>query len=296
MIAHQVKNLAPGWAKEASRPVIRGYGRATQAQRPMPDFLIIGTKRGGTTTLFKYLRRHPHVMSMWPEVENAKKTFFFDQNWHRGIPWYRAHFPTQRSRDALSARVGGPVVVGESAPNYMFHPAVIDRVRATLPQVKIIVLLRNPVDRIWSHYNERVANGTEPLPFRDALDAEESRLAGLDEMLRTTPGAYSETHDFSSYKARGRYLEHLEPWIDHYYPDRLHVVRSEDMYSDPAATLTGVHRFLGIPEIAPPEAHRFNYIPTSSLDPDLRRELADYYAPHVAALEARLGRTFDWDL
>lgn len=290
-----MKHGAPDWAKEASRPVFHAYGRATYWQRPLPDYLLIGTKRGGSQSMFKYLNRHPNVLPLWPGVENVKKTYFFDRYWDKGTDWYRAHFPTRGQRERVQRRTGSPAISGEGAVNYMFNPLVPDRVQQTLPDVKLLVLLRNPVDRIWSHYHERVHNGTEPLSFRDALAAEDERLAGEVERMTEDSGYYSERFDFCSYKARGRYLEHLEPWLDKFYPHQLHIVRSEDMYADAESTMLGVQRFLGLPEL-PLTAHRYNYIPADTLDPDLRAELSDYYRPHVEALEKRLDRSFDWNL
>jgi hypothetical protein len=173
---------------------------------------------------------------------------------------------------------------------------VADRVRNTLPDVKLIVLLRNPVDRIWSHHHERVYNGTEHLPFREALDAEEERLAGEHERIVSEPGYYSEQHDFCSYLARGRYLEHLAPWLDLFPAEQLHVVRSEDLYRDPNATLAAAFEFLGVPQTPPLVPHRFNEIRASRMPAEERERMAEYYAPHVAALEERLGRDFEWDL
>jgi hypothetical protein len=245
--------------------------------------------------LFKYLNRHPNVLPMWPGVENAKKTYFFDRYYYRGTNWYRAHFPTSRQREKVRRLTGAPAVTGEAAVNYMFNPVVPERVKQTLPNVRLIVVLRNPVDRIWSHYHERVNAGTETLSFQDALDAEEERLAGEVEHMLEDPRYYSERFDFCSYKARGRYLEHLERWLDLFPPEQLHIVRSEDMYADPETAVARVQRFLGLPD-QPVSAHRYNYLPSDTLSPELRKQLSDYYRPHVAALEDRLGRSFDWDL
>ena len=275
--------------------MFRGYGRVTCRRRPLPDYLLIGTKRGGSTSMFKYLNRHPNVLPMWPGVENAKKTYFFDRNWDNGTDWYRAHFPTSRQRDHVEQETGAPAITGEAAVNYMFNPVVLPRVQETIPNVKLIVLLRNPVDRIWSHYHERVNAGTEHLPFHDALEGEDERLAGEVEQMTTDSKYYSERFDFCSYKARGRYLEHLGPWLDAFYPHQLHIVRSEDMYENPVDTVLGVQRFLGLPEV-PITEHRYNYLPADTLNPALRSELNDYYRPYVAALEERLGRSFDWNL
>jgi hypothetical protein len=291
-----LKNVTPHWAKEMSRPGFRAVGRVTVSQRAFPDFLIIGTKRGGTTSLFKYLQRHPSILPMWPGVENAKKTHFFDQFYDRGPLWYRSHFPTDLQRRRVAEATGAWPLTGEAAPYYMFHPLVLKRVVETIPQVKVLVLLRNPVDRIWSHYHERVDAGTEQLAFREALDAEAERMEGEAERIIREPGYYSARHDFSSYLSRGRYLEHLEPWLDRLYPNQLHVVRSEDLYRQPQVVLPEVHRFLGLPEVPPETPHRFNYVPASKIDASTRTWLADYYAPHVEAIEKRLDRRFHWDL
>jgi hypothetical protein len=195
----------------------------------------------------------------------------------------------------VEQETGSAAITGEGAVNYMFNPVVLPRVHMTIPNVRVVVLLRNPVDRVWSHYQERVNAGTEQLSFRDALDAEDERLAGEVERMTADSRYYSEPFDFYSYQARGRYLEHLGPWLDAFYPHQLHVIRSEDMYADPATTILDVQRFLGLPEV-PITAHRYNYLPADTLDPSLRAELNDYYRPHVLALESRLGRSFAWEL
>lgn len=293
--AQLLKSVAPRWAKEAARPFMHAYGRATWRQRPLPDYLIIGTKRGGSTSMFKYLTKHPNVLPPWPGVENHKKTNFFDQNYDRGEAWYRSHFPTARMRAQVAQRTGHPAITGEGAINYMFFPHVIDRVRAMIPEVRLVVVLRNPVDRAWSHYHERVKAGTEPLSFREALRAEDGRLAGEVDRMVSDPHYFSEPYDLFSYRTRGCYLEQLEPWLAAFEADQLLIVRSEDLYSDPVPAVLDVQRFLGLPEV-PLVAHRYNYIPTRTLEPDLRQELAEYYRPHVAALEARLDRSFGWEL
>ena len=295
-VAAKTKRLTPDWAKEAVRPTFRLVGRATSRLRPMPDYLIIGSKRGGTTSMYKYLLRHPNIIPMWPGVENAKKTHFFDQNFHRGTDWYRAHFPTELQRSRVARRTGAPALTGEAAPYYSFHPLVAGRVHDTIPGVRLIMLVRNPVDRIWSHHHERVYNGTEPLSFREALDAEEGRLAGEEARILREPGYYSERHDFCSYLARGRYLEHLEPWLDMFPAEQIHIVRSEDLYREPHHALAAAFAFLGVPETPSLVPHRFNEIRSSQMPEAERERLAEYYAPHVDKLQQRLGRDFEWDL
>ena len=290
-----LKSATPAQAKEVVRPVLRGVGLATSASRAHPDFLIIGAKRGGTTSLIKYLQLHPAILPMWPTVENNKKTHYFDRNYHRSDAWYRAHFPSNRQREHVERRLGVRPLTGEAAPYYMFHPLVLEHVLETKPDMKVLVLLRDPVDRVWSHYNERRQAGTETLGFEDALEAESGRLAGEEDRIRRDPRYYSVRHDFGSYLARGRYLEHLGPWLDAFEPSgRIHVIRSEDMYAEPQETLGSVHEFLGLPVVPPPAPHRYNYAPAGRPDSSTEAWLADYYRPHVEALEHRLERQFHW--
>ena len=162
-----------------SKAVGRTVGRLTARWRTVPDYLIIGTKRGGTTSLQQYLTAHPDVL----EPKAAKASHYFDANFSKGWSWYRAHFPLQRWMDRERA-AGRPVVVGEASPYYCFHPLALDRIAARVPDVKLIIVLRDPVERAWSHYSYEVARGNEDLSFADALDAEPARTAGAADRIR----------------------------------------------------------------------------------------------------------------
>ena len=162
-----------------SKAVGRTVGRVTARWRTVPDYLVIGTKRGGTTSLQQYLTAHPDVL----EPKAAKASHYFDANFSKGWSWYRAHFPLQRWMDRERA-AGRPVVVGEASPYYCFHPLALDRIAARVPDVKLIIVLRDPVERAWSHYSYEVARGNEDLSFADALDAEPGRTAGAADRIR----------------------------------------------------------------------------------------------------------------
>jgi hypothetical protein len=233
---------------------------------------------------------------MWPSAENAKKTWFFDDHYSRGELWYRSHFPTRQQRDEVALRHGAPVLTGEAAPYYMFHPCVPARVAATIPDVRLIVVLRNPIDRAWSHWKERRASGAEPLDFAEALAQEDTRIAGEEGRLLAEPNYISTAYDQFSYRSRGRYLEQLERWWGVFPREQVFIMRSEDMYANPNSALAELHEFLGLPFVPVTAPHRFNYLPGAPLSPEIRSELAAYYRPHVAALEAALSRKMRWDL
>jgi hypothetical protein len=291
--ARGLKRVTPRGAKEVARSGFRRFGAATSAWRPLPDYLIIGTKRGGTTSLWKNLLLHPEVATMYPRAENLKSPHYFDIHWDRGERWYRSHFPLSRPGRAKSDTRRA---VGEASPYYLFHPFACERVASAIPDVRLLVLLRNPTDRAYSHYRERRREGTEPLSFEEALEAEAGRLAGEEDKIRRDPTYYSFAHDHCSYLARGRYLEHLEPWLDTFPSSSMLILRSEDMYEDPQSVLAQAHEFLGLTPLPRQEGlEHMNLLRSDPLEPRVRSWLDDYYRPHVEALEKRLGRSFHWD-
>jgi len=290
-----VKRRLPPPVKAAGRAGLRRFGVATAGLRVQPDFLIIGTKRGGTTSLWNWLLQHPGVLPMFPGVQQIKSPHYFDINFWRGPAWYRSHFPTRSRVAAFERSHGYRPVVGESSPYYMFHPAVARRVHDQVPTVKLIVLLRDPVKRAYSNYWERRGSGFEDLPtFGEALAAEETRVRGEEDRLLADERYYSLHHDCHTYRARGRYLEHLRPWLDLFPREQLHVIRSEDLYADPSSVVMGVHRFLGIPEQAPRQLPHHNKLRTPPIEPSLAEELGAYYEPHNRALAEVLGEEFRW--
>lgn len=289
----RIKRAVPAAVTSQVRRHLVDYAVRTSDRRPLPDFLIIGTKRGGTTSLWNYLIRHPLVPRLFP-AWNTKATHYFEEHWGRGEAWYRSHFPTERQRAMLERRHGGPTRAGEAAPLYMFHPLTAERVHALLPDVRLIVLLRDPVQRAYSHWKERRGQGREPLDFRTALAREAERTRGERERLRADPTYFSQPYDWYSYRARGRYLEHLTPWLDRFDPARFLFLPSEDLYRDPAATYRRTLAFLGLPAHDPGRFEVHNGRPSAPMEPAVRAELTAYFHPHNLALQRRLGLRFDW--
>ncbi|PZF88481.1 sulfotransferase domain-containing protein [Micromonospora endophytica] len=289
----RVKQVVPAQVTKRVREGLVDYGIRTSERRPLPDFLIIGTKRGGTTSLWNYLIRHPLVPRLFP-AWNAKSSHYFTHNWGRGEAWYRSHFPTLRQREALERRHGGPVRAGEAAPLYMFHPLVAERVAALMPTVRLIVLLRDPAERAYSHWKERRANGVEPLGFAAALAAEPTRTAGERDRLIADPAHASASYDWYSYRARGRYLEHLTPWLARFDSSQFLFLPSEDLFRDARATYRRTLDFLGLPPFTPGDFEVFNGSHQAPPEGAARAELAAYYRPHNEALRQRLGLTLDW--
>lgn len=291
----RVKDLSPRWVKDVANVSTRAAALATVQGRGGPDFLIVGTKRGGTTSLFNYLLMHPGVLGLFPRSRGKKSTDWFFADHTESHAWYRSHFHTTRHKDRLRAKLGYAPVSGEASPYYLWDPRIAAAVRQHSPQVKAIALLRDPVERAWSHYQERMQNGVEPLGFAEALRAEPSRLEGELERMAADPTYHSTAHDWFSYRARGIYLPQLQNWRRSFPQEQLLVVRSEDMYDDVQGVFDRVSDFLGLGRVTLPTTKTFNASHRKSQVPEpVRRELVRFYAPYNAELEEYLGRRLGW--
>ena len=282
------------------REAIRTYGRVTADLRPDPDFLVIGAKRGGSTSFYYDLLRHSHVCPLFPrpdhlpKAEPTKGIHFFDQNYDRGERWYRAHLPSRYTRERLASRVGRPVITGEASPYYLFHPAAAERAAALVPNAKIIAVLRDPVMRTYSHWKERRRSNQEELDFAAALAAEDARLGDVEQRLATDPTAYSYAHEQQSYARQSEYAPALERWYARFPHERILVLASEDYYANPVAVLDEAQRFLGLPREPLGSGEVRNAAAGETIDAGVAAELARRFAPYNARLAELTGRTFPW--
>jgi len=216
----------------------------------------------------------------------TKEVHFFDFNFAQGWDWYLQHF---------LAPVGGEnLITGEASPYYLFHPLVPQRVRALLPEVKLIVLLRNPVDRAWSHYHHEVRWGFESLPFEEAMAAEAARLAGEVEKMRLDENYYSYNHQHYTYLARGIYVEQLQRWMELFPRNQFLILKTEDLEANPAAVVSQTLRFFGLPEVQGGVKVRYNAGAYPQMSDGWRQKLGEYFRSPNQRLEEYLGINFDW--
>jgi hypothetical protein len=296
----------PTPVKLALRPVRRRFHYATRTRRILPSFLIIGAQRAGTTSLFNYLLRHPDTAGPrggYSAVWWTKETHFFDEKYANGVDWYRAFFPLESTR-ARYGRRGHDLKAGEATPYYMFHPAVPGRVAETLPDAQLIALLRDPVERAYSHYQMMVRTGREPLSFEEAIEAEPERLGrvqdaflmGDSEIRRPTTGHREHHHHrHRAYFARGLYAEQLERWLEHFGRERLLVLRTENLLARPAQTYSETLAFLGLRDWELDDFPEHNKKPYSAIDPSVRAMLEERYAEPNARLAELLGWERTWE-
>jgi sulfotransferase family protein len=283
----------PSSAAQAGTALPRGVRRSLAAvrvelRRPSarlrawPNFLVLGAQRCGTTSLYRYLIEHPEV-----SAPLRKEIQYFTLRHARGESWYRAHF---------TLGTGKPQQTFDATPYYLFHPLAPARAAEVLPRAKLVVLVRDPVRRAFSHWQHTRARGLEPLDFEEALDAEPARLAGVTERLVSDPSFRSDGHRLWSYASRGQYAEQLERWLSCYPREQLLVLRSEDLYHRPAETYARTLEFLGLPlhELAAYPRHTRG-TPAGDMSEGARHRLIEHFRPHNARLAVLLGRDTVWD-
>lgn len=277
--------------KRAAKWALTSWGLVTSPLRLLPDFIVIGAQRAGTTSLYRYLIQHPSARGALP----AKGVHYFDTSFEKNDAWYRAHFPTRLTRRYVALRNGTELVTGEGSPYYIFHPHSPQRIADLLPHVKLIAMLRNPVDRAYSHHQHEVARGFEHLTFEEALDREQERLAGEVEKMRRDPLYVSFGHQHHSYLARGLYGEQIKLWHSFFPRDQLLILKSESFFADPGRELERVQRFLGLPAWSPRAYERYNALPRDSMRPETRERLAEYFALPNRLLFDYLGLDYGWN-
>jgi hypothetical protein len=251
-----------------------------------PGFLIVGAQRCGTTSLYKTLSQHPAVL---PAVLH-KGVHYFDTEYGRGQAWYLGHFPTRR----LSSPGSAPAVTGESSPYYMFHPHAPRRIAADLPDARLLVLLRDPVERAYSAHSHELARGYETEPFARALELEPERTAGERERMLADPAYESHHLQHNSYLARGQYIEQLEHLDELFGRDQVHVIDSDEFFTDPQPVFDGVCDFLDLPRTTDIAFGKHNARSRSPMPASLRARLEDHFAPYDERLAAWWGRVPSW--
>jgi len=254
----------------------------THENRALPDFLIIGTQKGGTTSLYRYLSKHPNIKPNYV----VKELSFFDQYYQRGIPWYKAHFP-KRKRNNLYF---------EATTHYIFHPHAPKRIKENLPNIKIIVLLRDPIFRAFSSYQHQVRAGRENLSFDEAIKLEENRLR--DEEIKIRNNEYYHSYNFQhfSYLERGMYAKQIKNWLRYFPISQFKFIKSEDFYSNTQKTLEEICNFLDINSIQFDVKRKFNSVSyDEKISPESIKYLKNHYYKSNLELIEILGENFSWD-
>jgi hypothetical protein len=260
----------------------------TCAHRVLPSFVILGAQRSGTTTLYRYLNQHPLVLPAFQQ-----EVHFFDDNFAKGLAWYRAHFALSLHRDLLARIHGSSPVTGEASGYYLLHPHAVRRISEALPEAKLIVLLRNPIERAWAHYHQRVGKD-ETLSFEEAIRTESERIGGEREKMLVDESYVSRKYQRFSYLTRGLYAPQISAVRARFRQGQLLILRSEDLlFEAPMAVVERAAAFLGLPRFSPRVLTRSrNYYPP--IPEATRTWLAEFFAEPNRRLYQQEGIDFGW--
>lgn len=238
----------------------------------LPDFLGLGTQKGGTTSLHRWLSNHPEVY-----LPTHKEIHYFDLQYTRKINWYREQFSEAKKNQ----------ICGEITPYYLYHPAVPKRIKEVTHKIKLIVLLRDPAERALSQYFHAKKRGFETLAIAEALRAEKYRLKY----------GGKESKQKHSYVSRSFYLEQLDRYEKLFEKECILVLKSEDLFESPYSTWKSITNFLEVDStIFPGELPKENArgIELTTIEPDIRRRLREKLCETAMGVRKRYGFGWDW--
>ena len=247
-----------------------------QPKQNAPDFIIIGATKCGTSSLYKYLGYHPQLL-----LSHKKELDFFGKNYDYGMAWYLAHFPTITDRANL--------FTGEATPNYLRFPHIARRIKTHCPQTKLIILLRNPVDRAISWHYHKINTGLTTGSLEDAIKIELQQLENTSE-AELTKGGYRKIDNIYS----SLYYYQLQSWLQHFPREQFLFLKSEDFYGNTAKAMAEVFKFIGVvPQklAAYPTINKGSY---NNVDTKIYQQLTEYFRPYNHKLEELLNRDFNW--
>lgn len=247
-----------------------------------PHFIIIGVQKGGTNSLYNYLCQHSQILAA-----SQKEIHFFTLNYDKGLDWYQTQFPANAD--------GKLLLTGEGSPYYLFHPLVPQRLYEAFPETKLIVLLRDPVERAISHYYWEVRIGCESLSLEEAIAQEPQRLQGETEKILADGTYFSFNHQHYSYLARGIYVEQLQHWMKFFSKEQFLILKSEDLYSNSAKIVNQVFDFLGVPHYELPSYDKYNVNNYPPVDSHIKQQLKAYFQPFNQKLFEFIDQDLGWD-
>ena len=286
LTAHARTALPPA-ALARVRQLALAWGRATAPARMTPSFLIIGAQRSGTTSLFRVLSEHPDLVR--PTM--SKGIGYFDVNYGKGERWYRAHFPLA----ALATwRSGSRPQTFECSGYYSAHPLAAGRIGRDLPDTKVVLMVRNPVDRAYSAHRHESSRGFEDVPFERALELEPTRIAGEAERMAADPGYESFEHRHHGYLMRSRYAEQVQRFVDALGRDRVHIVDADRFFTNPQPELAALFAWLGLRPWRVDHVEVWNARSGSPLDVELEKRLLHYFEEPDRHLAELMGRLPSW--
>jgi hypothetical protein len=270
------------------------YRKLTSRLRTFPHFIIIGVGRAGTTALYSYLIQHPSIHPALADDEKlASDIHFFEYMESDSISWYKSHFPILLPK--LNSQKHHKIT-GEFTSTYFYHPDVPERIYQLVPKVKLIVILRNPIDKIYSTYYQQFRYGEVSTSFEETIDAELRRI----EILEGNPDLRSQHPGFSNFVSQnilrhGIYADYFINWFELFNKKQILILNADDLKKDTENTLQQVFEFLGVENHTIENLSHISARKYPKLNDITRKKLIEFYKPHNERLNKLLQRNFQWD-
>ncbi len=279
----------------------------TARLRSDPSFLVLGAQNCGTAALWRYLGHHRQVI-----LSTRRNVGYFADAHYRGADWYRSHFPLRATLAMESARIGADCITGESSSHYLWSATAAPRVKRELPNIKLVVLLRDPVERAWAHHGQNTAAGIERRNFARCIQTEFDlierleRRDGAERRQREIGRKYSDRREVAEtrdvldggqfgYVRNGMYGTQLRPWLHLFSPSQLCVIETEAFREDPSTTYRTVLDFLGLEhELAGNEPASGLAEGSMNIPPALVSEMRAVFDLDTSGLADRLGVPLRW--
>jgi len=257
----------------------------------LPNFIIIGAARCGTTTLYEGITEHPDVFHA-----DIKEILFFEDQYHRGVGWYRGHFPYFWKKYSNFKKRN---LTGEASPRYFISPRAPMRIASLIPDVKLIVILRNPVDRVYSHYQLRVAQGNESLSFDEVVDKAitegEVEAENAFELMKEDSNYYNPDYSTKAYLAHSKYVDNIEYWMKYFPKNQFLILNSEEFDKSPNPVFDNVFNFLNLPNFTNLNYVKYNTRKYDKMKSSTRKKLIEFFKPYNVRLYKLIGKEFYWD-
>ena len=264
------------------------YG-VTGSLRVLPDFIIIGVGRGGTTSCFHYLSQHPSIIgSAYDEIG------FFDENFHLGLNWYRSMFPTKFLKKKIAKKFG-KCLTYDVTPSYIRKPWVARRIKELFPEIKLIALLRNPVDKAYSHYHSSITRGLQKSSFEEIIEEDVKTFQKFENTNSMIDDKYFRTYIEKSHLGRGFYAQQLKIWFELFDRKQILILTSEELSTDTNKTMNKIFQFLDLSDYEISDTAKRSTGNYTNMKMDTRKKLISFFSKYNQDLFKLLNQEFDWN-
>jgi hypothetical protein len=285
-----LRPLLPFFLKKTIRRIWDSMTREIARTGVLPDFLIIGAQKCGTTSLYEYLTQHTDI---YPAT--TKEVGYFDRYYQKGLPWYRSQFPSAFRKLYARFIVRRHFLTGEASTGYILNPHALKRIAKVVPQAKIILMLRNPVDRAYSHYQHTLRMKRETLPFEEAVRRETERIGNAWKSMVEDENYYNLDIARYAYLKTGLYIDQVRVLMRLFSREQVLIIKNEDFDADPAGIVKQVLEFLDVRSQQSLAYSRHNTGEYLDMDAKVRKNLIEYFRPYNQQLYEFLDVNFGWE-